>query len=70
MTAVTDTTATAFTGTARRLADDIETETRAAGNDLAWLRDIVRSANAAVSTIAAARHTAENAYMAAREKAR
>jgi hypothetical protein len=69
MTAV-DTSTTAFAEAARRLADDIANETRVAGNDVAWLRDIVRSANTAVSTIAAARRDAENRYMTARETTR
>jgi hypothetical protein len=70
MTATTDTSVAVFTEAARRLAADIANETTAAGNDVTWLREIVRSANAAVATIAAARRDAEDRFMAAREAAR
>ncbi len=67
MTAQADTTTGVFEAQAARLAADIDHETALAGTDADWLREIARSANAAIAALAAARRRAEGALMAARQ---
>lgn len=70
MTGTTDTSTGAFVEAARRLVDDIDSETRLAGSDPAWLGEIARSATVAVDLIAAARRRVEAAWLTARESSR
>jgi len=69
MTAI-DTTTDVFTEQARRVADDIDHETTAAGTDAEWLAEVARAATVAVDLLAAARRRAETAMHQAREQAR
>lgn len=57
----------AFTEAAERLVEDIDSETRRAGNNTDTLTEIARSATVAVDLIAAARRRAEDAWFNARE---
>lgn len=65
-----DTSTDVFTAQARRVADDIDHETTAAGNDPEWLAEIAKAATVAVDLVAAARRRAETAMHQAREQAR